>query len=285
MKKVISLNIAGLLVAFFLTSGASQYDDPDGKAGASGAPGETTCSDTDCHNSYAVNTGSGSVSISSPNLMDWTYSPGTTYTISVTVEQAGVGLFGLCFEALKPNGDNAGTLHAGPGTQIKNKTIGGFQRKAITHNNNTGATDNSHTFTFTWDAPSSDIGDITFYVSGLAANGNDHETFDYVYNMSQTVSAEALGMENIVALRTQLSAFPNPCSNTLTLNTGSVAAHLNQAIILDQLGRKVAEVKPDNWKLEDNQLTIDISNLRNGSYTVGLISEGRMVASAQFQKQ
>ena len=285
MKKLILLNIAGLFAAFILTSGAGQYDDPDGKAGASGAPGETTCSDTDCHNSYAVNSGNGSVSISAPNLVDWTYTPGTTYTISVTVEQAGVNLFGLCFEALKPNGDNAGTLHAGSGTQIKNKTIGGFQRKAITHNNNTGATSNSHTFTFTWDAPATDIGDLTFYVAGLAANNDDHESFDYVYNTSQVVSAAALGMENMIALRSQLTTFPNPCTNTLSVKLGNLPAHLDQAIILDQTGRKVSEFNANSWNMQDGQVSFDVSALARGSYSIGLLVGGRMVAASQFQKR
>ncbi|MFN5620080.1 MAG: choice-of-anchor V domain-containing protein [Flavobacteriales bacterium] len=285
MKKLISLNIAGLFAAFILTSGAGQYDDPDGKAGASGAPGETTCSDTDCHNSYAVNSGNGSVSISAPNLVDWTYTPGTTYTISVTVEQAGVNLFGLCFEALKPNGDNAGTLHAGSGTQIKNKTIGGFQRKAITHNNNTGATSNSHTFTFTWDAPATDIGNITFYVAGLAANNDDHESFDYVYNTSQVVSAAALGMENILALRSQFTTFPNPCTHTLGISTEQLPIHIDEVIIFDLQGRKVKSFNSMEQLRKNGQLSLDVNDLGTGTYTIGLLAAGRMVAASQFQKR
>ncbi|MFM7725242.1 MAG: choice-of-anchor V domain-containing protein, partial [Flavobacteriales bacterium] len=188
MKKLINLGLLGALCLIFLSSSFSLQDDPDGKAGASGAPSETTCNDTDCHNSFAVNSGSGSITISSTDLTDWAYVPGTTYTISITVEQAAINLFGLCFEALKPNGDNAGTLHAGIGTQIKNKTVGGFQRKSITHNNNTGASANTHTFTFTLDAPATDIGDITFYVAGLAANGDDHESDDRVYSTLDAVT-------------------------------------------------------------------------------------------------
>jgi hypothetical protein len=285
MKKLILLNIAGLFAAFILTSGAGQYDDPDGKAGASGAPGETTCNTTDCHNSFAVNSGTGSVTISSPDLTDWTYTPGTTYTISVTTEQTGINLFGLCFEALKPSGENAGVLHAGSGTQIKNKTIGGFQRKAITHNDNTGATSNSHTFTFTWDAPTTNIGDITFYVSGLAANDNGNESGDRVYNTSQVVTAAALGMENMIALRSQLTTFPNPCTNTLSVNLGNLPAHPEQAIILDQTGRKVSEFNANNWNMQDGQVSFDVSALARGSYSIGLLVGGRMVAVSQFQKQ
>ena len=285
MKKVISFNIAGLFIVLLLTSGASQSDDPNGKAGASGAPGETTCNDTDCHNSFAVNSGIGSVTITSPDLTDWAYAPGNTYTISVTVEQSSINLFGLCFEALKSNGDNAGTLHPGTGTQIKNKTIGGFQRKAITHNTDTGASANTHTFTFTWDAPATAIGDITFYVSGLAANDNGNETGDRVYNTSQVVTAQGMGLSQLIDLRNSVSVFPNPCVRSLSISQKQFPANIDRAKILNLEGQTVLELTAAQWHDDGERITFDLVNLARGSYMLGLSSTGRIISMARFEKQ
>lgn len=284
MKKLISFSFPLSLCLMFLLSSYSLQDDPDGKAGASGAPGETTCNDTDCHNSFAVNSGDGSVTISSSDLLNWSYQPGETYTISVTVEQSAINLFGLCFEALKPNGDNAGTLHAGTGTQIKNKTIGGFQRKSITHNTNTGATANAHTFTFTWDAPATDIGDITFYVAGLAANGDDHESDDRVYSTSQVITAASVGLNEIAGSKNTILAFPNPTHHNLTFATNELSTLVNEIIIIDASGKTVLSSKKSDWQISGNNASIDIENLTTGQYTLCFVANGRVISSTGFHK-
>lgn len=284
MKKLVSLGFPLCLCLMFLLSSYSLQDDPNGKAGASGAPGETTCNATDCHNSFAVNSGTGSVTISSPNLTDWAYVPGTTYTISVTVAQSSINLFGLCFEALKPNGDNAGTLHAGTGTQIKNKTIGGFQRKSITHNDNTGATANTHTFTFTWDAPATDIGNITFYVAGLAANANGTEIGDRVYSTSQVVTAATVGLDEIASSKEAVLLYPNPAQHNLTFSTSELSTLVYEIIIIDLSGKTVLSLKKSDWQISGNNATIDIESLTAGQYTLCFAANGRAISSASFHK-
>ena len=285
MKRLFPFAWISLCCTLVLSSFSTEYDDPDGKAGASGAPGETTCNDTDCHNSFALNSGSGSISIASPDLTDWAYVPGTTYTISVTVAQSSINLFGLCFEALKPNGDNAGTLHAATGTQIKNKTVGGFQRKSITHNNNTGASANSHTFTFTWTAPTTDIGTITFYVAGLAANGDDHESNDYVYSTSQEVTAASVGLFEIMNYRESIHVFPNPATSKIQFNLTAVSSLVDEAIIMDLKGNTIARFPKNTWNISGNNGLLDIDNLPFGSYTICFASKGRVIGHSTFIKQ
>jgi hypothetical protein len=283
MKKLINLGLIGSLCFILLSSSYSLQDDPDGKAGASGAPGETTCNDTDCHNSFAVNSGTGSISISSPDLIDWSYVPGTTYTLSVTVEQSAINLFGLCFEALKPNGDNAGTLHAGIGTQIKNKTIGGFQRKSITHNNNTGATSNTHTFTFTWDAPTTDIGDITFYAAGLAANGDDHESDDRVYSTSQVVTASSVGLDEIARNGMEKHLFPNPASDFIHFSPAEFTISPDEVRVVALNGATVAILKNNSFSQANDRVAIPIAQLQEGTYTLYFLAQGRTIGFASFQ--
>lgn len=284
MKKLINLGLLGSLCLILLSSSYSMQDDPDGKAGASGAPGETTCNDTDCHNSFAVNSGTGSITISSPDLTDWAYVPGTTYTISVTVEQSAINLFGLCFEALKPNGDNAGTLHAGVGTQIKNKKVGGFQRKSITHDDNTGASANAHTFTFTWDAPATDIGDITFYVAGLAANGDDHESDDRVYSTSQVVTASSVGLDEIARNGMEKHLFPNPASDFIHFSPAEFTIVPDEVRIVALNGATVAILKNNSFSQANDRVAIPTAQLQEGTYTLYFLAQGRTIGFASFQR-
>ena len=146
MKKISLLTAFAVSAFFILTSGT---EDNNGKAGYTNSPGESNCT-SGCHNSFALNSGNGSVSVTS-DIPSWEYTPGQTYTINLTVSQPNFSLFGLGFEALTSSNNNAGTLNAGTGTQIKTKTVSGVSRRNITHQLNGGSgTTGSHTFTFTW---------------------------------------------------------------------------------------------------------------------------------------
>ena len=284
MKKLLlwsSFAIAGICI---LTSASSDYDNPTGKAGVSGAPGEGTCADSGCHSSYALNSGTGSVTISSADLTNWNYVPGNTYTISVTVAQTNIGLFGLCFEALKPSGDNAGTLVAGTGTQIKTKTVGGVVRRSITHNTNTGASSNSHTFTFTWNAPATDEGAIMFYVSGMASNGNGNTAGDRIYTSSQEVTSGAVGLEEVITGKNSVSLYPNPSADQILCPTSNIPSTVSEAYIIDMQGRTVLTVSKNQWIQKDNAIAFDITSLNEGNYMLCLASKGQIVRSANFQK-
>jgi hypothetical protein len=284
MNRLISLGFPLAMLIVFTLSSYSLQDDPNGKAGASGAPGETTCNTTSCHNSYTLNSGTGSITITSPDLVNWAYVPGTTYTISVTVAQTGINLFGVCFEALKPNGDNAGLLHAGVGTQIKTKTVSGFQRKSITHNTNTGATAASHTFTFTWDAPATDIGAITFYVAGLAANGNTTELGDRVYSTSQVVTSASVGLLELSHSRIEKTVYPNPATEAVHVSLADFAQIPDQISILNLQGVMVAAISNTEWKSENNLLTIPIRDIPVGSYNLVFTQKGKAIGFAKFQR-
>jgi Secretion system C-terminal sorting domain/Reeler domain len=278
--------IFGAAMCLVLFSSSSSYsDNPNGKAGVTGAPGEQTCAKSGCHDTYTLNSGTGTVTIASPNLVNWEYTPGTTYTISVTVAQSGINLFGLCFEALQSNGDNAGTLHAGTGTQIKNLTVSGFSRHSITHNTNTGASANTHTFTFTWDAPTTDIGDVTFYVAGMTCNGNGNEAGDHVFTTSQVVTAAALGLNEMMDSKNSLSVYPNPASNLLLCPTSNMPSTATDAYIVDMQGRTVMTVAKNHWMQQDNAIAFDISSLEAGNYMLGLASNGRIIRNTQFIKK
>jgi hypothetical protein len=210
---------ASLIVAAASTLSFDILDD-NGKAGRTGSPGEQTCQTT-CHNSFALNDGVGSVSISSPNMTNWEYMPGDTYDIAVKIKRIGTPLFGFATECLTmqtvPN--NAGLfLNTIPAeTHILSATINTVSRKSITHQLNSGLTNDSMVYTFKWIAPSTNVGNATFYVAGNAANNNGLKTGDYIYTVTQLITPAFGASINEATAQTEFNVFPNPVAEMVNL--------------------------------------------------------------------
>jgi hypothetical protein len=253
-KKIVSilaLIIAGLSISF-----SPMYKI--GVAGFVGSPDESNC--TDCHGGIP-NSGKGSLNISSPTLTDWKYKPGQTYEINVTVAQPGITLFGFALEALTDAGTDAGTLESIDNTQthLDSSDVSGTMRKNMIHSFNAGKTNDSHTFTFKWKAPSKDIGPITFYSAGNAANANNLKTGDAIYTTSQVVNPSSVGISNEQATNLTVQLFPNPTEDKLTID-----AEVNDRMIVSifDLHGKLLLRKENVF----SKSFMDVSDLSAGTY-------------------
>jgi len=264
MKNILSVFAVCSVVFAALISASSE--NKTGKAGATGSPGEGTCSQSGCHTGFADNSMGGSIVISH-DIPEAGYAPGAEYNISVTVSEAGITLFGFGFEALTADGQNAGDLAPGVGSQIKNATVQGVNRRNIVQIQNGGASADSHTFSFTWTAPLQNEGDVTFYAAGNAANANGAKTGDHIYNTSLVVSSDGtVGLKEKTERSGTLVVYPNPAENELTIRvhlpkTGRLIC---EAISLQ--GFVSHQIFDDYRNIGENLLNIDISNLAAGSY-------------------
>jgi hypothetical protein len=285
MKKstISTLFLSAIIIIFSTSSYDMHMDDENGKAGKTGSPGETTCAESGCHTGTAVNSGPGSVTINCSNMMNWEYVPGQQYTISVTVAENTKNLFGLGVEALKSNGDNAGTLVAGTGTQIKTKTVSGFVRKNIVHNTNTGAGTNSHTFTFIWNAPTTDVGDVTFYVAGNATNNNGSDSGDHIYTISQVATA-AVGVYEIENEKLDFTLYPNPTENQLNISYKLPTASNVSIKVFDTRGVLIKTLSSNNQPAGTIQQTYDMTDLSAGIYMFQIIIDNKISSCKIFQK-
>jgi len=158
---------------------------PNLGAAHSGAPGEVNCSG--CHSGVA-NTGPGTVNYLIGDG-SFHYSPGGLYTLFLTMMQDDVNQFGFQTTALKnSNNLTAGTLIL---TDTENtKLLYGNNRVYVGHTV-CGADAypvGSKEWSFQWEAPESDVGDITFYLSSLAANHNHSSYGDDTYVQTITLS-------------------------------------------------------------------------------------------------
>lgn len=211
MKKSIRPATIATLLVISLSSARVLQDN--GIAGYTGSPGENNC--TNCHNSFALNSGGGSISIATtPSIAASGYVPGTTYTISVTVTKTGVSLFGFGTEILGSTNANTGTISVLNSTQTKLLSSSG--KTNIVHQLNGGASSpNSKTFDFKWVAPAT-AGIATVYAAGVAANGNGSSSSDYVYKTSLSLSG-SVGLEE-QNFTMHLDVYPNPVTENVTLS-------------------------------------------------------------------
>jgi hypothetical protein len=246
------------------------YTNNNGRAGNTGSPGENACNQ--CHNTNALNSGGGSVSISSPNMPNWVYFPGTTYTINVKVKKAGIGKFGFGFEALLPSGANGGLIQTANSNNSKtlSATVLGNSRTNAVHKQPNHFGTDSVTFTFDWVAPAAGTGNITFYAAGNAANSANNSSGDFIYTTNQviteasTVDINSQNNQNIVTI------FPNPTTDYLVVN---LPTNINSDETIIQFFDLKGSLK-HSQKIMPNanqkNISLNVDFLNNGTYLMRL---------------
>ena len=267
MKSKWILGLTLLSASFFVFGVLSE----DGKAGKTGAPGEGTC--VQCHAGTALNSGGGYVFVESSNMIFGQHALGETYNMSVTVGQTGTSLFGFSVVALDANGNSVGTFTAGTDNHTENFTVNGSPRQYVTHNTNGGLSSDEHTFNFTWTAPSEDFGTVTFYATGLAANGNGMNSGDKVY--SATMESPVIPSTGIASANGDIQILWNQTLNSLMIETGGTDYDLE---VFDLQGKVVlAKCKYFEKQIQMKQLTKGIYLVR--VYTAGKIIDRKVLVS------
>lgn len=278
MKIKVLITLCSLL-AISLFELKTAHSSSAGKAVKTGAPGEGTC--RDCHNSNALNAAGGSVSISSPDLSTNEYIGGQTYQINVTVERNGLGEFGFGFEALKPDGTNAGTLTSvnTNETHILTGTVSGNVRNTMTHKTNSGINPNTKTFTFNWVAPPVATGPVTFYATGNAVNQSGNTSGDFVY--STTLALQEFNPSSIEILNninSQLSTFPNPVNEDLTVTFHSPENGLYVLQLIQMNSGMIAYGENFMAAKGNNRLTLENKGWAAGIYLLKLSYRGKEIS-------
>lgn len=179
-----------------------------------GAPGQSNC--TSCHGG-TVNSGSATRSLvfnGNPNLTS--YTPGQTYTAVLTINQTGIGTFGFQMISRNANNTNVGTFIATNvnETQVSN---GYFQ-----HNSGgiTAATTGSKSWSFSWTAPATGTGTVSFYVATNAADGTGGTSGDAIYTNVFTLT-EAAAAPSVNAATVTQSAVCRGGSITVNFTTSA----------------------------------------------------------------
>lgn len=155
---------------------------------STGAPNESTCAV--CHFS-TVNTGGGAVTITG---LPSSYTPGQQVDVTVTVTFSGRRCFGFELIAIDDSGKQAGTFTlTGSGRmQIVSDNINGQDCNDVEHTSDgtvVPAPGRQNSWSFKQTAPATNVGKVTFYAAGNAANFNNPLTGDNIYTTSAVVQA------------------------------------------------------------------------------------------------
>lgn len=176
------LPVWGVLLLFFAVSSGSvfafSFDPPDEKTGA---PNESTCAQAGCHAANELNVSGGSVMLTIPE----TYIPSEVYTIVVNLSRSGQSRWGFEMTALDADGTRAGSFKADDAANTQVSDTNSKQYIQHTSNGTAQGTNDAHMWEFQWTAPDADIGPITFYVAGNAANGDSTSAGDYIYTAQE----------------------------------------------------------------------------------------------------
>jgi hypothetical protein len=223
---------------------------------------ELTCGDgSECHSDAAVNSGLGSISIEAPE----NYGPNNPLEITVRVEEAGKVFFGFEVAVKNASHEHAGTLelidmdvtrYAHPSNQ-----------EYVSHDGPDGLLQNA--WTVRWVPPGEDVGPVTIYAAGNAANGNGGSNGDNVYTTSKTLTfdiaaeVEAEAMPDVFHLA---RAYPNPFTSQTTIRYDLKQAAPVTLALYDALGRRVRLLDLGTQPVGSHEVRLDAEMLPAGLY-------------------
>ncbi|ARA94593.1 hypothetical protein AWN76_016475 [Rhodothermaceae bacterium RA] len=220
-----------LLPALALTNSVGA---PTGRAGD--PPLGSTCAAGGCHASYPLNSGPGALQIEAPD----TYVPGEPLTIRVRVSQADMVKAGFQVTVRDVHQLHAGQLALVDATASKNADALG-QYVTHTRTGTAPTADGERVWEVTWSAPE-DVGPVTIYAAGLAANGNNTASGDHVYTTRHTLTPATASSIEPAALPGRFTlhpAYPNPFTTSTRIRFDLARSEAVTLRLIDGLGRTV----------------------------------------------
>jgi len=241
-----------ILPAIFILTTSGILNNGGSQGGKTGSPGDNSITCTECHGGTATFQSGWITS----NIPGSGYIPGNTYTITAMGTHSGVVKFGFEATAEDSLGMKTGTFVITNTSETKLVN----NNNAVTHKS-TGNTPsgNSKSWSFNWTAPSTSVGNITFYATFNAANGNNATTGDVIYRSELTLTPNTTSIDEN-ELDYQLSLYPNPASDYISIDFKNNSDR-NIIRLFNGIGKLVME-KQINNQFEK----LNVSKLNDGVY-------------------
>lgn len=243
----------------------SHAGGPDPRRTGAPLPGggfELTCGDGDtCHTDAAVNSGPGSISIEAPI----SYGPSNSLEITVRVEEAGKTFFGFEIAVKDADHEHIGTLELiDPGvTRYAHPS----NQEYVSHDGPNGLLQNA--WTVRWVPPGTDVGPVTIYAAGNAANGDGQSDSDHVYTTSKTLTfdiAADVEPQPVPSIFQLARAYPNPFTSQTTIRYDLKQAAPVTLALYDALGRLVRLRDLGLQPVGTHEIRLDAGALPAGLY-------------------
>ncbi len=246
MKKLYAL-LPMLIIPFTMIFLANSSGSPGGLTGSPG-DGGATC--TGCHSGTPQNA-SGWITSDVPGNG---YVGGETYELTLSGTHAGAQRFGFELTAENATGEKLGgfTITNSTETKLVNSN------NAVTHTSQgTSASGGSKSWTFQWTAPEGSTGDITFYASVNAANGDGGTGGDVIYLTNKEITPDVTG---IAEAGNALRIYPNPASGIVNVEAPQLAPG-SEVVVYNIGGQRVHTFVVNNLITQ-----INLTHLNAGVY-------------------
>ncbi len=205
MTKKLLLTVASVVAVtmlFFHDTAHSYSSTPP--ANNSSAPGQSSCGGASCHSSN-TNSGTGNVAIGFGDGLEQ-YVANETYDITVTITDSDALRYGFEMVAFDESNASIGQFGDSGDQFVEVREVGG-----VNYANHVNVSPgNSNVFSFTWTAPDTEAGEVSFYVAANAADGSGSGG-DEIYTSSLAITefVESGIKEQEIAVR----FYPNPSSS------------------------------------------------------------------------
>lgn len=247
------------------------------QTGQTGAPGESNC--TSCH-SGAVQSGTteNSLTVAQGLTPVSSYVPGVTYNVALQMTSS-PSKKGFQVTALTGGNVMAGTFTAGSNTAITGTTRKYANHKSTSNTNATVA------WLWTWTAPATDVGPVTFYVATNKANGNTNDNGDVIYLSTHVYNSSLSIEEQENSLATNFTAGYSADSKSIVMNFNSLNASEMYFNLLDLNGKSVFVSNLGNAQIGENKQSVALPNeIKSGIYVVNFfIGNTPMTAKVMVQ--
>jgi hypothetical protein len=187
-NKIIIASI--FLMGFVIIAASPKRSSSGAPPSSTGAPSETTCAKSGCHDDNSVNVGNASLTLEIGDSIT-NYIPGKTYSLKIKIAEKSINRFGFQIVALNNKNLNAGKFQITDEvrTQAFSNDLELTDREYVTYTyGGTDATNNASEWTVNWTAPNSNIGPVSFYVAGVSANDDTTDKGDHVYTISKILN-------------------------------------------------------------------------------------------------
>lgn len=259
---LVLLSLPILAIAFMAQSGGAT------SGGATGSPGDVANAPMGASgNCLMCHSNSGNYNTSVEIIVTPTptngYTLGQTYSLTVNQTSTGAAEHGFQITAENAVASKVGTFAVTDAIHTQVQSANHY----VTH---TKAGDDEISWSFTWTAPQTDEGDVTFYAATIAGNPNGSGTTTTNSQMALSTYhvGSVLGINKAQLL--SFSMYPNPSDSQVTFQMPS-DTYQAKVNVFDYLGKLLIKKSID---LKSN--TLDVSNLSPGIYFVSIQTDTKI---------
>lgn len=247
--------------------------------GKTGAPGEQNC--TACHMG-TIQDGSSENQL---QLLDGStpvlnYLPNSVYSVTLTMNSL-PSKKGFQAVAL----DESNTM-AGSFTEVSgNTSISSSGSKEYVNHTSSSSTNNVSTWSWFWTAPSTNVGNVTFYVATNKANDNGGTGGDVIY-LSQYVFGSTADLIEYKNCKSSLTVGYSSDDNSLILTFPSLSKGEMLIDLIDLKGKTIFSTNLGKAALGTNKHNVLLpATINNGIYIVNLnINNKVFIAKTMIQQ-